>query len=387
MHLYAHHSLAAPLVQSLVARRFESPVTNPAGALDAPTATLRAGKNPDRALEDTRLLTVDDAELVDGHVTDLGRHLRAGDLLVLNDAATLPASLSGTAKAKPVEVRLAAAAEGEVADVPAKFWVVLFGAGSWRDDTDARPAPPRLRPGDVILFDRGLSAMVTHVSPVSPRLVRVKFDRQGDALTEALYEEGAAVQYRHLDAPLPLAAVQTPFAVHPWAVEMPSTGRPLGWDQLDSLSAQGVRHVFLTHAAGLSATGDAALDAALPLPERYRIPKATVRAIEQTKGRGGRVIAVGTTVVRALEAAALDGFREERGTARIRLSRGFRRQVVDAIITGMHSPGESHFELLGAFAKPQTLAAAHAHAAAEGYLAHELGDLMLLLPGGRKAHV
>src|SRR5204863_7761232 len=101
-------------------------------------------------------------------------------------------------------------------------------------------------------------------------------------------------------AQLPLYEVQTAYASRPWAVEMPSAGRPLTWDVLLRARARGVHIATLTHAAGLSSTGDVALDGALPWPERYEIPERTATAITAARAAGGRVIAIGTTVVRAL---------------------------------------------------------------------------------------
>lgn len=377
MHLYAHASLAAPLIQSLVARR--SPEPNFNAHEPGVGRALLPGKDPDRPLDDTRLLSVVDSTLTDGHVGDLADHLKPGDLLVLNDAGTLPASLAATAKGRRIEVRLAAAADASSADFPATYWAVLMGEGSWKEDTDERVPPPALAVHDLVLVAGGLSAVVEEVSAISPRLVRLRFDREGDTLAEAIYRVGMMVQYRHLDAALTRGAVQTPFAVRPWAMEMPSTGRPLSWALLDKLQSQGIGHVFLTHAAGLSATGDPALDAALPLPERYWIPDATIAAIKCAKAAGSRVIAVGTTVVRALEAAARNGFSQGHALATLRLAPGSERKCVDGILTGIHAPGESHFDLLGAFADEATLHRAHAHAADHGYLAHELGDLMFVL--------
>ncbi len=141
---------------------------------------------------------------------------------------------------------------------------------------------------------------------------------RGDALWAALYREGRPVQYSYLAHDLPLWAVQTVYAARPWAFEMPSAGRPLSWEILLALRRKGVRWASLTHAAGLSSTGDPAIDAALPLAERYDIPAATVRAVADTRARGGRVIAVGTTVVRALEGAAVEGRRPARRPRRDR---------------------------------------------------------------------
>ena len=135
----------------------------------------------------------------------------------------------------------------------------------------------------------------------------------------------------------------------------------------------------MTHAAGLSSTGEPALDALLPLPEPYEVLPRTAFAVDETRSRGGRVIAAGTTVVRALESAASSGVVEPGlGVARLRVDGAHALRAVDAILTGMHEPGSSHFDLLTAFASPEALARAHAHAEAGDYLAHEFGDSMLL---------
>src|SRR6185503_15959730 len=106
---------------------------------------------------------------------------------------------------------------------------------------------------------------------------------------------GRPVQYSYLEGPLELWHVQTLYAGRPWAAEQPSAGRPLTASVLRALEESGVRLAALTHAAGISSTGDAALDALLPLPERYEIPAATVAAIARARAGGGRVIAIGTT--------------------------------------------------------------------------------------------
>jgi S-adenosylmethionine:tRNA ribosyltransferase-isomerase len=168
---------------------------------------------------------------------------------------------------------------------------------------------------------------------------------------------------------------------------MPSAGRPLSWEILLALRRKGVRCASLTHAAGLSSTGDPAIDAALPLAERYEIPAATVRAVTETRARGGRVVAVGTTVVRALEGAALKdgGLRAGPGETDLIITPAFRPRVIDGILSGAHAAHESHFSLLAAFAGPNLLAAAAAHAERAGFLTHELGDSMLVLPGALAA--
>jgi S-adenosylmethionine:tRNA ribosyltransferase-isomerase len=203
----------------------------------------------------------------------------------------------------------------------------------------------------------------------------------GDALWQAIYAAGAPVQYAHRPERLPLYAVQTSYAARPWAAEMPSAGRPLTWDVLLGLRRAGVELATLTHAAGLSSTGDEGLDRALPWPERYELPAKTVGAVTAAKARGGRVIAVGTTVVRALEAAAQpDGqLCAGSGVATLRLDPAYVPRIADGLISGLHAPGESHFELLQAFASRERLERGLVLAAGHGLSSHELGDACLIL--------
>jgi S-adenosylmethionine:tRNA ribosyltransferase-isomerase len=190
------------------------------------------------------------------------------------------------------------------------------------------------------------------------------------------------VQYAHRAAPLPLWAVQTVYASRPWSAEMPSAGRPLTWDTLLALRRRGIGVASLTHAAGLSATGDAVLDAALPLPEPYDIPVETVAAIAATRARGGRIIAIGTTVVRALEsaAAATGDIAAGPGLAALVITPAHRMRIVDGIVSGLHGPEESHFRLLGALVARDTLDRALDRAADAGLHGHELGDACLIAP-------
>jgi S-adenosylmethionine:tRNA ribosyltransferase-isomerase len=220
------------------------------------------------------------------------------------------------------------------------------------------------------------------VDDASPRLLEIRFDRAGAPLLQAIYRAGKPVQYAYIEEELRLWDVQTAYASRPWAMGMASAGRPLAWSLLRALTAAGVALATITHAAGLSSTGDEALDARLPFAERYDIPQATVHAIADAKARGGRVVAVGTTVVRALEgAAAAHGgrLRAGEGTTSILLGPGFHAQVADGLLTGMHEPTASHFALLQAFAPRHLLERAYALAEAAGYLGHEFGDSNLIL--------
>ncbi len=328
----------------------------------------------------TRLLAIDPArrafaDLTTGNLPSL---LRAGDVLVVNDAATLPASLHGTVDAAdnaPIEIRLAGT------EVEGRWRAVLFGAGDWRTRTEDRPPPPLLRVGSQLRF-QGLTATVTAVDAAVPRLLSLLFAERGAKLWRALYHAGRPVQYAHIERPLPLWLVQTAYATRPWAAEAPSAGFALSWELLLGLRTSGVELARVTHAAGLSSTGDAALDARLPLAEHYDIPVDTVRVVDAAKRRGNRVLAVGTTVARALEGAAKDrGFLVAgAGDTELLLGPRTRLRVVDGLVTGAHDAGTSHFRLLEAFAPRALLERAHEFAAAAGYRGHEFGDAVLVLP-------
>jgi S-adenosylmethionine:tRNA ribosyltransferase-isomerase len=325
-----------------------------------------------------RLLTVDTGGAF-RHLQrgDLATLFDPGDLVVANDAATLPASLFGThaPSGQPVEARLAA---WESLDDPTRFVAVMFGAGDHRTHTEDRPPPPPLARGERLLLGR-LEATVERVLD-HPRLVALRFAGSGERVLAAIARQGRPIQYAHVPEPLALWDMWTRIAARPIAFEPPSAGFALDWRTLAAWRARGVGFATLTHAAGISSTGDPTLDRRLPFDEPYCIPPATTAAIDRTRAAGGRVVAVGTTVVRALESAAdVTGcVRPGDGIATQRIGAGTELHVVDAILSGVHAPGESHFELLRAFAPDDMLDRLTAAAAADGYCAHEFGDSVLI---------
>jgi S-adenosylmethionine:tRNA ribosyltransferase-isomerase len=327
-----------------------------------------------------RLLVVDVGarRIRDALVGQLPTFLHEGDLVVVNDAATLPASLRGrTASGSPIELRLLEPPEEAFGATRAR--VALLGAGDWRTRTEDRPAPPALRAGEEIT----LGDLRARVLASEGREAAVAFDRAGARFWSALYRAGKPVQYAHVRDELALWHVQTAFASRPWAAEQPSAGRPLTWETLLALRRRGVALARVTHAAGPSSVDGGEYDARLPRPERYDIPSETVRAIGEARAAGGRVVAVGTTVVRALEGSAMQRGGElaaGSGTTALVIGPGHRLHVVDALVSGLHEPGSSHFELLGVFAPADLLLEAHDHATRAGYLGHELGDSCLMLP-------
>jgi len=336
---------------------------------------MKAAQTPSQRPRGAKLLVVD----AQGRVRHEDRSrladlMRPGDVLVANDAATLPASLSGVhlPTGRAIEVRLAGRDSPGVSDVH-EFTAVLFGEGDHRTPTEHRAPPPQVIAGDVLMLGPLRAKIVRTLG--HPRLVRLRFSGEPDAIWSGIARHGKPVQYSHMHEPLKLWDVWTRVAALPVAFEPPSAGFVLDWALLSSLKAAGVAFATLTHAAGLSSTGDDALDARLPLDEPYHIPASTVRAIREAKQRGGRVIALGTTVTRALEhAAAQRGLKPGAGLANQKLGPDSQLRIVDVIVSGTHEPGTSHYELLRAFAADGVLRHASAELDAHGYLTHEFGD-------------
>lgn len=329
---------------------------------------MKAACAPRTDKRNVKLLVVEAGSLQDGVMSRLPDYLQAGDLLVVNDAATLPASLHGQDEHNhPVEIRLAT----QLGD---RSWqAVTFGAGDWRTPTEDRQPPPRLRAGEEIFFADDFSALVLRESKLSGRLLDVEFNRSGEDLWREIYHYGKPIQYSYMTDELNLWSVQNSYGSRPWAVEMPSAGHALDWELLFRLRKKGIQIGRLTHGAGLSATGDTAIDRALPLAERYEIPTTTMDAVRQTKAKGGRIIAVGTSVVRALESApsGLSGF------TTLKIGPEHQLQVVDGLLTGTHDITESHYRLLQAFSPMPLLTRISRHLEEEGYLTHEFGDACL----------
>jgi S-adenosylmethionine:tRNA ribosyltransferase-isomerase len=334
---------------------------------------------------DARLMVVDaSGEVAHKRRTDFPALVHSGDLVIANDAATLPASLSGThlATGSPIELRLAGRRSLGSQHIDT-FTAVAFGAGDFRTPTESRPLPPPFSVGDALQLGP-LHAVVREILE-HPRLIEVRFEGSGQEIWEGLARHGHPIQYSYLSAPLALWDTWTTIASRPVAFEAPSAGFLLDWRLVDSLRTRGATFATLTHAAGISSTGDVRLDAMLPLAEAYEIPLRTANAIDAAQRRGGRIIAVGTTVVRALEdSAAYDGcVRAGRAVATLKIGPLTRLRIVDALVTGQHEPGTSHYELLRAFQDDSVLRRAIEEAEMHAYRTHEFGDSLFIVRGQR----
>jgi S-adenosylmethionine:tRNA ribosyltransferase-isomerase len=287
---------------------------------------------------------------------DLASVLRPGDLLVANDSATLPAAL------------VAARAGGET------FALHL----STRIADDLWIAEPRIPVAAGERAELGEGAAATFLTPVdaaNPRLwyVALAGARPVDAF---LARNGAPVRYRYVTDGFPLADYQTIFARVPGSAEMPSAGRPFTERVLGEVRAAGAALATITLHTGLSSPERHER----PYREWFEVPSDTAAAANATRQSGGRVIAIGTTVVRALESAVVAGsVTASSGWTELIVTPEQGAAVVDALLTGFHEPEASHLDLLRAFADEAFLAHAYDRALAEGYLWHEFGDVHLLL--------
>lgn len=301
----------------------------------------------------------------------LGEFLREGDLLVFNSSRTLPAALDGcAAEGGPcVEVRLAER-------LPDDTWLALLMC------QQGDPFACGLREGMRIVFGEGLTGVVVERDRRIPRLWRVRFSKSGTELVDTFYRVGRPIRYEYVSAPWDLDYYQTVYAREPGSAEMPSAGRAFTWQLLFDLKRRGIRVAYVVLHTGLSSYMDDELDARHPASEEeYFIADAAARSINETRGGSGRVVAVGTTVVRALESVAdEDGLiRPGHGYTRLRLTSDHRLAVVDGLLTGLHEPEASHLDLLTTFLPAAEIRDAYTEAVELKYLWHEFGDLNLII--------
>jgi S-adenosylmethionine:tRNA ribosyltransferase-isomerase len=323
--------------------------------------------------DQVRLLVVKrwTGEVVHSGFDRLSDFLTPGDLLVFNSSRTIPASLTGWIASDDVrvEVRLAE-------HLPDDSWLALplFRA----DDHSQR----RLRPGSIIDFGRGLRAELEGCDSTNSHLWKMRFSTGGTQLLDLIYRLGEPIRYEYAAAPWDLDFYQNVYSREPGSAEMPSAGRAFTWKTLLRLGRQGVRVAYLTLHTGLSSYMDEELDRKHPASEEeYFVSAETAEKIRSTRQTGGRVIAIGTTVVRALESAAEECGLVQPGHryTRLTIKSGYPLRVTDGILTGLHEPLASHLDLLSAFLPSDRIREAYEEAIRLRYLWHEFGDLNLIL--------
>ena len=319
--------------------------------------------------DDVRLLVARPSGIGHHRFADLPDQLEPGDLVVVNDSATVNAEIDAVRGGVPI---------------------VLHAAGRLDDDTwvvELRTAPDAAQP--VLDADPGETIGVgelplTLLAPYpreesSPtgtgnRLWRARVE--GDLRT-LLDHHGRPIAYGYLDDRYPLSAYQSVFSRRPGSAEMASAGRPFTDALVTRLVTQGVTVAPVTLHTGVSSqeAGEG------PQPEWYHVPAATARLVAHTRAHGGRVVATGTTVTRALESAVVDGtIRESWGWTDRVVTPAHPAVVVDGLITGWHDAEASHLLLVEAIAGTELAQAAYDGAVTGGYRWHEFGDSALFLP-------
>jgi S-adenosylmethionine:tRNA ribosyltransferase-isomerase len=335
-------------------------------ALEAPAPPEARGL----ARDEVRLMVARRSreELTHARFRDLPNLLEPGDLLVVNISATLAAALPGRREdGTEVRVHVASRAPG----LPPSWRVIEL-----RSADGSRPVGGAAGERIALPGAAEVELIVRYAS--GPRLALGRFRRSGPSVESFLGLHGAPIRYGYVDGEWPLEAYQTVFATTPGSAEMPSAARPFGSGLLARLLARGVLMAPVTLHAGLSSPERHEQ----PIPERFEVPETTARLVSATRSWGGRVVAVGTTVVRALESAAVahGDVRAESGWTGLVVKAQQRLRVVDALITGWHEPEASHLQLLEAVAGRPLLERCYSEALEHRYLWHEFGDSHLILP-------
>jgi S-adenosylmethionine:tRNA ribosyltransferase-isomerase len=322
------------------------------------------------ARDEVRLMVSyrEDDRIVHATFRNLPDFLIPGDVLVVNTSGTMNAAVPAVrADGAPLELRLSTR-------LPGGLWTVELR----RPVENATEPFPDAVAGETLRLPEGATVTVHAPYAASSRLWVATLDIHGP-LDEYLNRHGYPIRYRYVREGWPASYYQTVYATEAGSAEMPSAGRAFTTDLITQLVARGVQVApLLLHTGVASLEGDEA-----PYEEYYRVPMETARLVNAARDAGRRVVAVGTTVVRALETVT-DGdgtTHPGEGWTGVVISphRGIR--AVDAMLTGLHEPRSSHLDMLEALADRTHLECAYAEALDEGYLWHEFGDLHLILPG------
>lgn len=288
--------------------------------------------------------------------------LNEDDVLIMNNSRTIPAVLKAKQGESEVEIRLSR-------KVSSNKWDALL-LGKFIQTN----APLQL--------EDGVRAEITGSGSEAP-LVTLAFSLHEAELLDFIYRYGEPIRYEYIDTPWQLDLYQTVYASVPGSVEMPSAGRAFSWRVLNKLKEKGVGIGYLQLHAGISYYENDQWPNPTEHPEEYNVPDATAELINRTRKKGGRVIAVGTTVVRALESVVNDEgvIEASSGLTRLYVDNEYKIKSVDGLITGLHEPEASHLDMLTAFVDQDKLMNAYRDAVQQGYLWHEFGDINLILPG------
>ena len=336
-----------------------------AATLPEPAEASRPPEARGLTRDSVRLLVASRDRLLHARFTQLPELLLPGDLVVVNTSRTLPAALPARrAGGEALVLHLSTPVPHELSG----RWLVELRSG----DGVARDG----RRGEQLSLPAGGRTQL--VAPYMGTRLWVASLTLPEPLLDYLDHNGRPIRYGHLGEEWPLELYQNVYATEPGSAEMPSAGRPFTSALIAGLVARGIDVAPL-----ILHTGVASLERGeRPYPERYRVPQWTAARVNLARRLGGRVIAVGTTVVRALESAAAEDGRVRAAAGWTDLviepARGVR--AIDGLITGFHDRDSSHLLMLEAIAGADLIERSYGAAAGAGYLRHEFGDLLLLDP-------
>lgn len=326
--------------------------------------------------DDVRLMVSRGSQVTHHAFDELPGQLRAGDVLVVNTSATLPAAVNGRVGGEAVVVHFSTCGDDG-------RWAVELRSPDGAGSTGPRvggPAGARVRlPG---------GASLTVEEPLAPGGDRLWWASVSVRVPELLARHGRPIRYAYTERDQPLAVYQTVFALPSpdgaGSAEMPSAARPFTPALVAELVSRGVQFAPVVLHTGVAS----AETHEPPYPERFAVSAASAWLVNAARAGGGRIIAVGTTAVRALESAA-DGdgvVRPAAGWTELVVTpeRGVR--IVDGLLTGLHEPQASHLLMLEAIAGRAALGRAYTAALGRLYLWHEFGDVHLLLPDEIPTH-
>jgi len=316
------------------------------------------------AKDDIRLMVSSSNGHQHTNFRNMADYLNAGDVLVVNSSATLPASLPATGSIGQFRLNLS----------------TNYGRGLWLTEprwSSSQPGPLPLQKGEVITVGNIRGRIIAPF----PKLNRLWFVQFEGCVSCNIKKLGQPIRYGYVENVYPLEHYQTVFAKVPGSAEMPSAAYPFTKRVVDSLHKKGIQIADITLHTGVSSLEVEVDDVEEhPLyPEPFEIPEQTAKIVNQAHAEGRRVIAVGTTVVRALE-SGWDGkqVKAASGFTRLYIHPKVGVNVVDGLITGLHDPVTSHLAMLYTVANEPLIKDAYREAIKEGYLWHEFGDSHLI---------
>jgi len=328
-------------------------------------ASLEAHEPPEirgHARDEVKLMVASSSGITHAKFADLAEHLDAGDVVVFNDSATLPAAVEGSrSNGEKVVVHFST-------ELRTRQWMVEV-----RPAVNARGPAMGLQNGEIVSMTGGVVLVLDRAR--THRLWEARVDV--DDVVTYLHHHGHPIRYSYVTNAYSLNFYDTVFGRVPGSAEMPSAARPFTERVVLALVAKGVVMAPVTLHTGVSSleTGE------VPYAERFAVPSATAALVNDARCRGSRVVAVGTTVTRALESTVgSNGIEGRTGWTDLVLGPKRPARVVNGLITGWHAPGATHLALLQSVAGDALVATAYDEALAHRYLWHEFGDSCLLLP-------